>query len=194
MRWVVEICSSVHSASFLGFGPLKVTPGSQTKDIYVRSQRYSANTASSLPSSYQRPWISAISMEPCTYKRVLLTVSPSRLLQTRKTLKRISERLKLWMHSVFHIQMLVEVQDASSGSESTRLSSEESSLTRHGPITCQSSGINSANNVDLPLSEPSPDSHSQVHNEGDNHRDRGIPEEDFWVSLFLSCVFHFFAK
>jgi hypothetical protein len=107
---------------------------------------------------------------------------------------KISERLKLWMSSRMLVYPHLQVQDASRGSvESMRSALADSLLTRHESITgtgaYQSSG---ADHLDLPLrplSEPPPDPHSHVQNDGDEYHDEEIPEEDFWVSLDLSYVY-----
>jgi hypothetical protein len=130
-------------------------------------------------------------MEPCTYKPVMLnSVTTSRFLQARKRLKKISERLKLWVSSHMLVYPHLQIQDASSESMCSALA--DPLLTRHGSITCQSSGINSADHLDLPLpSEPHPDPHCHVQN-GDEYRDEEI-QEDVWVSLLPSCAYSIFA-
>ena len=94
------------------------------------------------------------------------------------------------------VDLRLEAQDTSSGSiESTRLASEEL-LTRHDSITCQSGGINSADDLDLslPSSKPPPDSHCHAQNDEAKYRDREILEEDFCVSLVSSCAYFFGTK
>lgn len=168
----VIVCAK---ATLFGLGPPVIQRRVTTKDTY-RQVLLTANTASS-SSSYK---ISTIPMEPCTYKPVMLTSVTSRFLHARKRLKKISERLKLWVSS--HILVyphLLQVQGVSSESMSSTLA--DPLLTRHGSITCQPSGINSADHhdLDLPPSEPHPDPHCHVQNDGDECRDEEIPEEDF---------------
>ena len=126
---------------------------------------------------------------------MLTSVTTSRFLQARKRLKIISERLKLWISSHMLVYPHLQVQDASRSSESMCSALADPLLTRHGSITCQPSGINSADHLDLPLpSEPHPDPHCHVQNDGDEYRDEEKPEEDFWVGLLPSCAYSIFAK
>lgn len=146
-------------------------------------------TATSLSSPYKTPSTSTIFMQLYTYNRVLpTTVTTSQPLQARKILKKILERLKLWISSVLHTQMLMDLylegQDASSGS--TRSASEDLLMTRHDPITCQSTIINNAVNgrLDLPLLPSELPSNCHVQND-DNYRDGEI-QEVFSVRLVSS--------
>ena len=136
------------------------------------------------------------SMQPYTYTRVPLTtaITASPLLQAHKILGNTLKRMKLWISSVFHTQVLVDprfVQDASSSLvmvESTRSLSEDPIMTPHDSITCQPTGLNSTDDlVLLPLSEPPPNSRCHVQN-GGKCRDDDIPvlEEAFSVSLVSS--------
>jgi hypothetical protein len=129
------------------------------------------------------------------YTRVPLTtaITASPLLQAHKILGNTLKRLKLWISSVFHTQVLVDprfVQDASSSFvivESARSVSDDPLMTRHDSITCQSTSLNSTDDlVLLPLSEP-PNSRCHVQN-GVKCRDDDIPvlEEAFSVSLVSS--------
>lgn len=128
------------------------------------------------------------------YKRVLLTTVCSsvtaprrawrRVPQARKKLEKISRRLKLWIPSIFHTQMLVdprlEIEDASSDSvQSTRSTSEDPLLTRHDPITCPSSGLQIQRPRLLATTIPAT-FNCHVRNK---YQDGEISEKDFRVSL-----------
>ena len=106
-------------------------------------------------------------------------------------MQKISGRLKLWLSSHMLMYPHLQVQEASTSSdsvESMRSALVEPLLTQHESITCQSSADHldlSESLLSLPLSEPSiPRCH--VQNDGYDYRDEEIPDEYFWASLVSS--------